>query len=188
MRRRTALILLVSLASFVAVPSGAVADPNNDSGTFQLHIEVPNVAQAPNGDRVSITGGGVFSVHPKSVTASGTFTHTTSSGIVEGSGAWTATELLSFEFYGCGVVPSIGATLPPNFCGGALKLSVTLTPSGTTLAFPGILTIFCVVGPQAPPPHDNPTEVGEEGVTLVVPGIANFNKIVSGMNIYIQTA
>jgi hypothetical protein len=30
--------------------------------------------------------------------------------------------------------------------------------------------------------------VGEEGATAVVPGIANFNQIVSGMNVYIQTS
>jgi hypothetical protein len=48
--------------------------------------------------------------------------------------------------------------------------------------------VFCVIGPQAPPTHDNPTQAGEEGVTVVVPGIANFNEIVSGMNRYVQTS
>src|SRR5919198_455826 len=97
-------------------------------------------------------------------------------------------DLLSFEFYGCGVIPSIGLTVPPNFCGGALKMRVVFTPAGTSLTIPGIITVFCVIGPQAPPPHDNPTQPGEEGVTAVVPRIANFNKIVSGMNVYIQTS
>jgi hypothetical protein len=183
MTKRSALILAFAGLVLALAPAPAAADPNNESASFQLHIEVPNVAQAPNGDRVAITGMGAFSVHPKSVTASGTFTHRTSSGTVVGAGAWTATDLLSFEFYGCGVIPSIGATLPPNFCGGALKLEVTLTPTGTTLELQGVLTIFCIVGPQSPTSHDDPTE---EGVALVVPGIANFNKQVSGMNIYIR--
>jgi hypothetical protein len=183
MKRRSALVLVFAACVLMVAPGRAVADPNNEGATFQLHIEVPNVAEAPNGDRVAITGIGVFSVHPKSVTASGTFTHTTSAGTVVGAGAWTATELLSFEFYGCGVVESVGVTLPPNFCGGALKLEVTLTPTGTNLAFRGILTIFCIVGPQAPESHNDPSE---EGVALVVPGIVNFNKQVSGMNIYIR--
>jgi hypothetical protein len=186
--RRLLFTVVAATATLVLSPGTAVADANNESGTFELHLEQPNVAEASNGDRVSVTGSGVFSVHPKSVTASGGFTHTNSQGAVIGSGSWTASGLLSFEFYGCGVVPAIGATLPPNFCGGALKLRVVLTPSGTTLAIPGVLTIFCVVGPQAPPTHDNPTEPGEEGIHLVVPGVANFNQIVSGMNIYIQTA
>lgn len=184
MKPRLALVAALALATFAFAP-GAVADPNNEPGTWELHIEVPNVSEAPNGDQIAVTGSGVFSVHPKSVTASGAFTHTDASGTVIGSGAWTADRLLSFEFYGCGVIESLGVTLPPDFCGGALKLDVTLTPSGTDLALDGNLTIFCIVGPQAPSSHDDPSE---EGISLVVPGIANFNRIVSGMNIYIQTS
>lgn len=185
MARRFALIPAVVLAMLALGPSTAAGDPNNAPATFDLHLEVPNVSEAPNGDRVSVTGSGEFSVHPKSVTASGTFTHTDSAGNVVGSGTWTADDLLSFEFYGCGVVESVGATLPPEFCGGALKLDVTLTPAGTTLALDGQLTIFCIIGPQAPSSHDDPSE---EGISLVVPGVANFNSIVSGMNVYIQTS
>jgi hypothetical protein len=187
MKRRSAFILVVAAALFGLVPAAAVADPNNEPGTWELHLEVPNVSEAPNGDRISVTGGGVFSTHPKSVTASGEFTHTNSQGTVVGSGTWTADELLSFEFYGCGVLTFTDpdTTLPPDFCGGALKLDVTLTPAGTDLALDGKLTIFCIVGPQTPTSHDDPSE---EGIRLVVPGVANFNKIVSGMNIYIQTS
>jgi hypothetical protein len=185
MRKRAALFSAVAAALLAVLPGSAIADPNNGAGTWELHLEVPNVSEAPNGDRIEVTGSGVFSVHPKSVEASGTFTHTDSEGDVVASGTWTATQLRSFEFYGCGIVESLGVILPPNFCGGALKMGVTLTPTGTTLAFKGELTVFCIVGPQAPTSHDDPTE---EGVRLVVPGILNFNKIVSGMNIYIQTS
>jgi hypothetical protein len=185
--RRLFLVVVAFAAALVLMPAAAVADSNNASATFQLHLELPNVSQAANGDRVAVTGLGVFSVHPKSVTASGTFTHTNSQGTLIGSGSWTATDLLSFEFYGCGVLTFTepDTPLPPNFCGGALKLRVILTPTGTSLAIPGDLTIFCIVGPQSPPPHDDPTG---EGIHLVVPGIANFNEIVSGMNIYIRTS
>jgi hypothetical protein len=185
MKGRLALVSAVALAAVAFAPGGAVADPNNAPGTWELDLEVPNVSEAPNGDRISVTGTGVFSVHPKSVTASGSFTHTDAGGTVVGSGTWTADKLLSFEFYGCGVVESVGVTLPPNFCGGALKLDVTLTPTGTSLALDRKLTIFCIIGPQAPSSHDDPSE---EGITLVVPGVANFNKIVSGMNLYIKTS
>jgi hypothetical protein len=180
------LFVLALAAALVLMPSAAVADPNNESATFMLLIEVPNVSQAPNGDQVAVTGEGEFSVHSKSVDAAGRFTHTDSHGAVLAAGAWEATQLLSYEFYGCGSVPAIGADLPDNLCGGALKLAVNLTPDGTTLELKGVLTIFCVIGPQAPPTHDNPTEPGEEGIHLVVPGNANFNQIVSGMNVYIQ--
>jgi hypothetical protein len=181
------IALMLAAALLALVPGRATADPNNASGTWELHLEVPNVAMASNGDTLALTGMGVFSTHPKTVTASGGFTYNVAGGGTL-TGTWTATDLLSFEFYGCGVIPSIGATLPPNFCGGALRMRVVFTPAGTSLTIPGIITVFCVIGPQAPPPHDNPTEPGEEGATAVVPGIANFNKIVSGMNVYIQTS
>jgi hypothetical protein len=38
----------------------------------------------------------------------------------------------------CGEV--FGTLLPPDFCGGAVKMSVTLTPNGTSLQLPGILS------------------------------------------------
>jgi hypothetical protein len=187
MKRKSALVGLVVAGLVALMPGGATADPNNASGTWELHIEVPNVAMASSGDTLAITGMGVFSTHPKTVTASGAFTHNVAGGGAL-TGTWTASDLLSFEFYGCGVVPSIGVTLPPNLCGGALKMRVVLAPAETGLTIPGIITVFCVIGPQAPPPHDNPTQPGEEGMTAVVPGIANFNKIVAGMNVYIQTS
>jgi hypothetical protein len=185
--KRRSLLLALAATLIGLLPGPAAADPNNASGAWELHLEVPNVAMAANGDTLALTGTGVFSAHPKTVTASGTFTHEVLGGDTL-TGTWTATDLLSFEFYGCGVVPSIGATLPPNFCGGALKMRVEFMPDGTSLTLPGMITVFCVIGPQTPPTHDNPTEPGEEGAIAVVPGIANFNKIVSGMNVYIQTS
>jgi hypothetical protein len=181
MRRQLALVLTFATAAFVLLPGSAGSAPGSQA--YELHLEVPNVSMAPNGDTIEITGMGEFSIHPKSVEAEGGFTHKAPDGTVIGSGTWEATQLLAFQPYGCGVVPSIGATLPPNFCGGALKLRVLLTtPVG---ALPGILTVFCIVGPNPPNSHDEPSE---EGINLVVPGVANFNKIVGGMNIYIRTA
>ena len=182
-RRYLVLVFVIVAVSFAFSTSSARADANNQSATFQLHMEMPNVSRAPNGDVVTVNGSGTFSVHPNSVTASGTFTHTDSAGMVVASGSWMATQLLSFEFYGCGVLtfPEPDVVLPPNFCGGALKMRVLLT-SGTN-QFEGVMTVFCIVGPQAPASHDEPTE---EGVTLNVFGVNNFNKIVHGMNIYIR--
>ena len=75
MKRKSALVGLVAAVLVALMPGHATADPNNASGTWELHIEVPNVAMASNGDTLAITGMGVFSTHPKTVTASGTFTH-----------------------------------------------------------------------------------------------------------------
>jgi len=143
-----------------------------------LVLEHPNIAQAPNGDRVSVAGEGTFGVNPTSVDAAGSFTHMFAGG---GSitGRWSATQLLVYQSYGCGVV--FGTPIPPNFCGGAVKLRVSLTattPSGV-ITTDGILTVFCLIGP-------NPPNSADEGVTLVVPGIINFNKVVSGENVYIR--
>jgi hypothetical protein len=189
MKRRSVLLFAAVAALLALAVAPAAADPNNASGTWELHVEVPNVAMASNGDTLAITAeeGSEFSTHPKAITASGDFTFNAAGGGTE-TGTWTATDLLSFEFYGCGSVPELNLTLPPDRCGGALKMRVVFTPDGTSEAIPGIITIFCIVGPQAPTPHDNSAEPGEEGMTAVVPGVDNFNKIVSGQNIYIQTA
>jgi hypothetical protein len=146
-----------------------------------LEMEAPNVSQASNGDQVAVTGEGEFQVHPKGVEASGRFTHTDSEGNVIATGTWQATKLLTYQSYGCGVV--LGNPIPANFCGGKLKMRVGLMPEGTDLRIKGTLTVFCIIGPNPPASHDDPSG---EGITLVVPGHANFNKIVSGMNVYVR--
>src|SRR2546430_1645298 len=97
MKTRSALAAFATAAALLAVaPGRATADPDNASGTWELHVEVPNVAVASNGDTLAITGMGVFSTHPKTVTASGAFTHDVAGGGT-GTGTWTATDLLSFQ-------------------------------------------------------------------------------------------
>src|SRR2546422_9789335 len=65
--------------------------------TYELELFVPQISQAANGEVVSVSGGGVFSVHPKTVIASGTFTHSDGHGNVIASGTWVGTQLLSFQ-------------------------------------------------------------------------------------------
>jgi hypothetical protein len=180
MKRRSIFLLFLAAAALVVLPTAAA---DSATHTYELEMDVPNVAEAPNGDQVFVTGEGEFSVHPKSVEASGEFTHTDSEGNVLAEGTWTATQLLTYQSYGCGVV--LGNDIPDNFCGGKVKMRVTLTPEGTELAIPGVLTVFCIIGPNPPTSHDDPSE---EGVTLVVPGIINFNRVVTGENVYIQTS
>src|SRR5919204_855570 len=177
MKARSALFVAVAVGVFVLVPAFAFA--GSGSQTFELHMEAPNTAQAPNGDQVAITGEGVFSVHPKSVEAEGDFTHTDSAGNVVAAGTWTATRLISYQSYGCGVV--FGTPLPPNFCGGKIIMRVTLTPEGTTLQIPAILWVYCVIGDKRP-------SSAEEGVRLNVPGHVNFNHVTGGENVYIRTS
>ena len=178
MKRASVLVAILTLAISMLLPATALAD--SATHTYQFHMENPNVSEASNGDRVAVTGMGTFSVHPDSVRGSGTFTHTSASGSVI-AGTWTATELLEYQSYGCGVV--LGNPISPAACGGALKMRIVGTPNGTNLQIEAILTIFCIIGPNPPNSHDDPSG---EGITLVVPGIANFNKIVEGMNVYVQ--
>ena len=178
MKRASVLVAILTLAISMLLPATALAD--SATHTYQFHMENPNVSEASNGDRVAVTGMGTFSVHPDSVRGSGTFTHTSASGSVI-AGTWTATELLEYQSYGCGVV--LGNPIAPAACGGALKMRIVGTPNGTNLQIEAILTIFCIIGPNPPNSHDDPSG---EGITLVVPGIANFNKIVEGMNLYVQ--
>ncbi len=172
MFQRFAPIAAFVVAVSLLAPSTALAD--SGSQTYVLELEAPNVAQAPNGDQVAVTGEGTFSVNPKSVDAEGRFTHTFAGG-GSISGTWTATELLAFQTYGCGVV--FGTPIPDNLCGGQVKLRVTLTVGTTHLD--GILTVFCLIGTNVP--HS-----AAEGIKLVVPGIINFNDVVTGENVYVR--
>jgi hypothetical protein len=186
MKKGFVVVLALTLSLSMLVPATALAD--SDTHTYEFAVDIPNVSQASNGDRVAITGHGEISVHPKSADGAGTFSHTTASGAVVGAGTWRATELLEYQSYGCGVVhnfPTPGATtpLPPDFCGGVIKMRIVATPSGTSLNIDAILTIFCIIGPNPPNSHDDPSG---EGISLVVPGIINFNKIIFGMNHYMQ--
>jgi len=146
---------------------------SSETETYQLHMEVPQVVQAANDDNVTITGSGVFSVNPKSTTATGTYTSAAS-----GSGTWVATQLLSFQPYGCGVI--FGTPIPPNLCGGKLILRVVLTDSTSGQQFDGVLWVQCLIG--------NPPPSAAEGARLNIVGVNNFNKIVSGGNVYVKTS
>jgi len=167
----------------VCVLLGAGTHPafaSSQTQTYELELFVPQISQAANGELVSITGEGLFSIHPKTVSANGNFTHSDGHGNVVANGTWVATRLLSFQPYGCGVV--LGFPVPPNLCGGKLMLRVQLTSESGQ--FEGILSVFCIIGPNPPNSHDD--ESGE-GARLDIIGVNNFNKIVSGGNVYIKT-
>jgi hypothetical protein len=62
-------------------------------------------------------------------------------------------------------------------------MRVTLTTPRAEL--PGILTVFCVIGPN-PPNSIVSNGDRSEGATLNVPGIVNFNHSAGGDNVIIQ--
>ena len=186
------LVAGFAVAFLTLAPGAATAD--NTTETFLLRMgPAPNQGAAPNGDRVLVTcatrGGdcGTFQVHSKKLPLppAGEFVHTDAAGNILGAGTWQATHLLAYQSYGCGVVtfPDPDVVLPPNLCGGMLKLRVLLTPTGAGFSLPGLLTVFCIVGPNPPNSHDEPLG---EGVTLSIPRVINFNHTAGGQNIYIM--
>jgi hypothetical protein len=177
MRSRSFALGVVVSSLFVAAPA-AVAD--SDTERFLLVTPVPNFAVAPNGDRVMLQGNGWFQVNPKDVQFSGSFTHTDSAGNVLGGGTFVATQLLTYQSYGCGV--ALGNPLPPNLCGGKVTMRVAITVGGQQHA--GILSVFCIIGDNPPNDHDEPDE---EGVRLNVIGVINFNETApGGANVYVR--
>jgi hypothetical protein len=179
--RRLFLLVLGLAAALVLMPTAAVAD--SATHKYMLEMEGPNFGSAANGDMVTITGHVDFSVDPKSAEGDGAFIHTSSNGTVLGSGSWTANELLDYQSYGCGIVFDI--PLPPNFCGGKVKVRVTLTtPAGK---LPAIMTVICIIGPNPPNSAFNNAE-RSEGAMLDIPGVINFNHTAGGDNVIIQTS
>src|SRR6266498_3194067 len=177
MKMRSALASVLALAVGLLISAPALAA--SETQTFMLELDVPNTAVAPNGDTVAITGEGEFSVFPNSIEAEGGFVHSNSAGTPLASGTWTATSLLSYQSYGCGVL--FGEPIPSEFCGGKVVMAVSLTPTGTTLEIPAMLTVFCVIGDHVP-------GSAEEGVRLNVANIVNFNDVTGGDNVYIRIA
>lgn len=136
----------------------------------------PDVAQAPNGDRIVINGRGTLRLHPKSATGGGNFTHLSSTGAVLGAGTFRAVELLSFVSYG----PS--PATPPTFNSGLALLRVTLFPGGAGSGIEATLRIECAL-----PAGVFPSGL-VEGINLNVPGTANFNQQVSGATVFVRTS
>jgi hypothetical protein len=178
--RRWIVPVVVFAAALGTTP---VARAASSLDTFLLHAEEDNIGTAANGDYVAVTvdEGSWFDGSPRSVSAAGDFTHFDADGNVRAAGTWTATSLISFDFYGCRFIPALDVDLgDDDLCGGAVKMAVVLdTPIGDVS---GILTVFCIVGPLAPASHNG--SQGGEGVTLSIPGIINFNHTGGGDNIY----
>lgn len=151
--------------------AGVVDFPNPGDTACDLGVPCPDVATASNGDTIEIAGEGTLSVHPKSVTGSGTFTHNFAGG-GSVSGTWEAIQLLSFKSYGSSPV------LPSTWEAGKAIIRVQLTANG--LEFDGILTVGCIL-PEVKVPGGT-----FEGSTLNVQDVLNFNKADLGATLFIR--
>lgn len=178
--KRLAIVVVASFALVALVGAGAVV-AKTSKATFDYHVgdgfagvfNDPNVARASNGDTIEVRIGGTFDGGDKSASnTTGSFEHKRG-GAVVGSGTITATRLIAFQFYGCGVPGH------PDWCGGRALLAVNLNPGGDpSQAIDALLEINCQVGD--PPPGT------AEGIKLNAKGI-NFNKpVVGGINVFVQ--
>jgi hypothetical protein len=76
-------------------------------------------------------------------------------------------------------VSSSGLRFRPSSAAAASSSESRLVPAANpSLSLEGLLTIYCVIG--VPPAS------AEEGIRLVVPGVRNFNDVVTGANVYIK--
>jgi hypothetical protein len=191
--RRTALVFALAFVATLIGISGASS--KTSTGTFDVHVgdnfapplAAPSVARAANGDTVTIVVTGAFNAATKSASGGGTFVHKQGATVLA-SGTLTLTRTIAFQFYGCGVAPN-GSTFPSNFCGGRVLLAAHLVghpasnPSAT-VERDALLEVNCQVHSTT----ISPPAGTSEGIKLVVKHGPNFNKHVSGANLFVQTA
>ena len=178
MKKRIAVFLAIPLVVSLFAASNAAADTPqrfrwNVSNMFiQNATGIPQTgaqAQADNGDIVRLSGRGRFNASTGTASGGGSFAHTDADGMLLGFGRWWATGVEDFDPYGCD-----GGGFPPNFCGGLLTLNVHVVGTHVTLgtaAFDGVLVIDCRIGPNVP-------AGAEEGITLDIPGLINFDDLI----------
>jgi hypothetical protein len=188
MRRHLGALLALVLAGAIGVGGAAASSakkPNKKAASYEFlagadsakpggfalcSIPVtnpcPDVARAANGDTVTIAGAGMLSVHPKSVSGSGTYSSTNTD---VGSGTWAAVKLLSFKAYGTNDAVTLGATA------GKALIRVQLSNGAM-----GVLRITCRL-PGTKVPHSF-----HEGVRLALESGPNFNKEAGGVTLYIR--
>lgn len=183
-RRVVAFATLLLLASSVLWAGSATAlSAKNDFHVADAFLATATGltqtgarARADNGDVVSVSGAGTFNLGSGKATGGGTFVHTTSTGVLVGSGTWTATGVEDLTFYGCGE-----AELPPNFCGGVFTLTVQLVPPGGAAVLDGRLRVDCLIGDFPP--------TAVEGIMLDIPGLINFDETIfdpGGLTVYVS--
>ena len=90
------LSLIVVLALALSALGALRVSAGSGSVTYQWLIgvnglETPDIAQSSDGATVALTGMGMLSVHPKSVSGGGDFVHMAPDGTVAGMGTWTVT-------------------------------------------------------------------------------------------------
>jgi hypothetical protein len=191
--RRIALAVALALLTALALVGGAASKTSKAS--FDVHVgdnfapplAQPSIARAANGDTIQIVLTGSFNKATKAASGHGTFVHMRGTAVLE-SGTLALTRTVAFQSYGCGIAPD-GSAFPSNFCGGRVLLAAHLVghpasnPSAT-VQHDALFEVNCQVHSST----TSPPAGTSEGIKLVVKDGPNFNKHVSGANLFVQTA
>jgi hypothetical protein len=172
MRRLILLIVLVLAAAGLAT-TGSAGSATSKS-TFLVFSE-PSTTAAASGATIDTELAGTFDVAAKTASGDGEYDST-----AIGSGSFSLTHLITFQFYGCGFVEDINLG-DPTLCGGRVLLAVHFAPDAGA-PFDGTIEINCQIhGPSNQPPPGT-----SEGIKINTRGV-NFNKHVTGDNVFIKT-
>ncbi len=139
--------VLAAMLSILALASPTAA---NDL-TYSFTLNGPQAAGDPGtGNTILVTGSGSFDTSaPGTVIGSGSFTILASGGAVVSRGTWKATSFVSFDSFG-------GPN--PGLQGGALNITVTLSPNAGTPETGVSMVVTCRINAES--------DAGKEGIII----------------------
>jgi hypothetical protein len=178
------------------IASGFLCDPTTTD-------DCPAVAQSGDGETIEISGVGSLDIGNKSLSAAGTFTQKTPTGVIVTSGVWIATALVSFHSYG--IDPGAMLREYPQLAmsgmfpmGGPMTKGLPLAASlGGPVAAGGLAAIRIRLLPDAGSPEDAllrvncargkvPEERQTDGVKVAIAGGPSFEEQVSGRTLFLM--
>jgi hypothetical protein len=169
--RRLFVIIVLALATAGLTASSAGSATSKSS--YLVFSELSTTASG-SGATIETELAGTFDVATKQASGEGEY-----DSAAIGSGSFTLTRLIAFQFYGCGFVEDIDLE-DDTLCGGRVLIAVHFTPDAGA-PFDGTIEINCQIhGPSNQPPPGT-----SEGIKVNVRGV-NFNKHVSGDNVLIK--
>jgi hypothetical protein len=140
----------------------------------------PDVAGAPSGATLAMTGSGSLSPHGKWATGGGEWWFYAPDGSLIAEGTWEATGLISFHSYGSGAAQG----LPPELWGGRALVAIRFDVPAEGISVPGMLWIDCHLGDRIPGGSIEGIRVLAAPTPL---GGLNFNREVSGLTVFVNT-
>jgi hypothetical protein len=168
------LILMIGFALLAVGVAAGGASTATSKSTYLVFSEL-SVTSAGGGATIQTELEGSFDAGAKTASGSGEY-----ESAAIGDGTFSLTRLIAFQFYGCGYVEDINLG-DPTLCGGRVVFAVHFTPD-VGAPFDGTIEINCQIhgASNQPPPGTS------EGIKVNTRG-TNFNKHVTGDNVFIQT-